>query len=82
MPLSHHAIVETNSSEESCQAQCRFSEWRPAREVVSHFRGEDPRGRARSLSPPHVRSPSSCAAGEGLGDISEGPGGERVRVGS
>ena len=42
---------------------------------MSHFRGEDPRGRARSLSPPHVRSPSSCAAGEGLGDISEGPGG-------
>ena len=43
---------------------------------MSHFHGEDPRGRARSLSSPLVRSPSSCVAGEGWGTSLRGQGGD------
>ena len=47
---------------------------------MSHFHGEDPRGRARSLSPPLVRSPSSRAAGEGWGTSPRGQGGDRSEL--
>ena len=41
---------------------------------MSHFHGEDPRGRACSLSSPLVRSPSSSVAGEGWGTSLRGQG--------